>query len=94
MLNGSNTDNLIDADPLLQPLADNGGPAPTHALGVGSPACERGEDTASLSYDQRGAPFARRYGEVDIGAFEYRADAIFYGDFEVHPQGSYGCWRR
>ncbi|WP_386070157.1 choice-of-anchor Q domain-containing protein [Tahibacter sp. UC22_41] len=94
VLNGTNTDNLIDTDPLLQPLAGNGGPVPTHALGVGSPACERGEDTTGLSYDERGAPFARRYGEVDIGAFEYRADTIFYGDFELHPQGNYGCWRR
>jgi hypothetical protein len=94
VLNGSNSDNLFDTDPLLQPLADNGGLTPLHALGVGSPACEHGEDTTSLTSDQRGAPFARRYGEVDIGAFEYRADTIFHGDFEIHPQGEYGCSRR
>jgi len=94
VLNGSNSDNRFDVDPLLQPLADNGGLTPVHALGVGSPACEHGEDTTSLTSDQRGAPFARRYGEVDIGAFEYRADTIFHGDFEIHPQGEYGCSRR
>ncbi|WP_257385080.1 choice-of-anchor Q domain-containing protein [Tahibacter caeni] len=94
VLNGVSVDNLVDVDPLLLPLAGNGGAVPTHALGVGSPACERGEDTTGLSYDERGAPFARRYGVVDVGAYEYRADTIFLGDFENHPEGSYGCSRR
>ena len=36
------TTNVISGDPLLDPLADNGGPAPTHALKVGSPAIDAG----------------------------------------------------
>lgn len=53
------------ADPLLGPLADNGGPTPTHALLPGSPAV----DTASgcPPSDQRGAP---RSGACDVGAYE------------------------
>lgn len=62
------------ANPLLGPLADNGGPTPTHALLAGSPALEAGDDTVlvaphDLTTDQRGQP--RRMGyHVDIGAFE------------------------
>lgn len=59
---------LVGADPLLQPLADNGGPTQTHALGVGSPA--RGAVTATVHCqepDQRGVP---RAAPCDIGAYE------------------------
>lgn len=34
--------NLIDIDAMLGPLADNGGPTPTHALLTGSPAIDTG----------------------------------------------------
>ena len=54
-------------DPLLEPLADNGGPTLTHALQSGSPAINRG-DPAAPPQDQR------RYGRVgvpDVGAFEF-----------------------
>ncbi len=40
------------ADPLLEPLGDNGGPTPTMALGAGSPAL--GAATGCPSTDQRG----------------------------------------
>ncbi|MEX0612181.1 MAG: choice-of-anchor Q domain-containing protein [Pirellulales bacterium] len=70
-------------DPLLGPLADNGGPTFTHALLPGSPAIDAG-DPAAVSgmgnvplYDQRGAPFSRVADgdgmagvRIDIGAFE------------------------
>jgi len=59
---------LSDTDPLLGPLADNGGPTPTHALLAGSPAIDAGGDTG-LATDQRGV--ARPQGAAfDIGAFE------------------------
>jgi hypothetical protein len=54
-------------DPLLGPLANNGGPTLTHALQSGSPAINRG-DPAAPPRDQR------RYGRTgvpDVGAFEY-----------------------
>jgi len=73
----SGTNNLFGSDPLLAPLADNGGPTLTHALLPGSPAINAGvpalvadvDDTPE--YDQRGAPFSRVVGTaIDMGAFE------------------------
>jgi hypothetical protein len=51
-------------DPMLGPLQDNGGPTPTHALLLGSPAIGAGDPSLGYAPDQRGSP--RR---VDIGAF-------------------------
>jgi predicted outer membrane repeat protein len=55
------------ADPLLAPLADNGGPNETMALGAGSPAIDVGNGCPML--DQRGM---MRVGPCDAGAFEYQ----------------------
>ena len=53
-------------DPELGPLADNGGPTLTHAIGAGSPAIGQARgDTPKR--DQRGV---RRDGEPDAGAYE------------------------
>jgi hypothetical protein len=62
--------NLIGVDPLLGPLANNGGPTLTHALLPGSPAIDAGDPAIPdpPPTDQRG--FARIYGSVDLGAFE------------------------
>jgi Ca2+-binding RTX toxin-like protein len=65
-------------DPLLAPLANNGGPTQTLALLPGSPAIDAGEDALALdpnanplTTDQRGPGFPRVLGgAVDIGAFE------------------------
>ena len=52
-------------DPLLGPLADNGGPTLTHALLPGSPAINAGDLNAVAGvdgvpqFDQRGEPFRR-----------------------------------
>jgi hypothetical protein len=57
----------------LGPLANNGGPTRTHALLVGSPAIDAGDNTAAaaLTTDQRGTGFPRIVNStVDIGAFE------------------------
>ncbi len=68
----SSSHNIIDVEPLLEPLADNGGPTPTHALIAGSPALNNGNDSyadaAGLVTDQRGEE--RFVNTVDIGAFE------------------------
>jgi CSLREA domain-containing protein len=61
-------------DPMLDPLADNGGPTLTMALQPGSPAIDKGDDTVCRDapinrLDQRGV--SRRYGpHCDIGAYE------------------------
>jgi parallel beta-helix repeat protein len=57
--------NLLDVDPKLKPLANNGGPTDTHALKK-SPAKNVGPSDAP-DKDQRGAP---RKGKPDIGAYE------------------------
>jgi len=44
----------INADPLLGPLADNGGFTQTHALGPGSPAIDTGHPSNCPATDQRG----------------------------------------
>ena len=63
-------------DPLLGPLANNGGPTLTHALLSGSPAINRG-DPAAPRRDQRGYG---RVGVPDVGAFEFGGSAP-RGDF-------------
>jgi len=53
------------ADPLLEPLNDNGGTTPTMALGSGSPAIDAASDCPDT--DQRGEP---RGSTCDAGAYE------------------------
>jgi hypothetical protein len=59
-------------NPLLGPLANNGGLSATHALLVGSPAINAGNNSFTTgATDQRGTGYARVVsGAVDIGAFE------------------------
>jgi predicted outer membrane repeat protein len=79
---GDTTGNIIGVNPNLSPLADNGGPTPTHALWPGNPAVDNGNPTgctdetgALLTTDQRG--YGRPvdgggdgFAHCDIGAFE------------------------
>ena len=58
-------------NPLLAPLADNGGPTLTHALLFNSPAINTGDNDGCPPVDQRG--YFRGDGRCDIGAYEYRA---------------------
>jgi hypothetical protein len=79
LTNGVNG-NIVGVDPLLGPLANNGGPTQTHALCTGpgtphpdcpamSPAIDAGDAAQCPATDQRGAP--RPYGATcDIGAYE------------------------
>jgi hypothetical protein len=62
---------LRNIDPLLGPLANNGGPTQTHALLPGSPAIDAGSpDCPPPATDQRGV--SRPQGAAcDIGAFEF-----------------------
>ena len=75
----------LDTDPLLLPLASNGGPTQTHALGAGSPAIDHGNDVGGFSVDQRGRGYPRVFGAAaDIGAFEQQtpSDTIFVDGFD------------
>lgn len=84
---GVNTNNLVEdgscaaassGDPLLDALADNGGPTQTMALLPGSPAIDAGDDVTCADapvdgLDQRGV--ARPQGpHCDIGAYEALVD--------------------
>ncbi len=66
---------ITGADPMLDPLANNGGPTRTHALIAGSPAIDSGDDPNCPATDQRG--FSRpadgdgdSTATCDMGAFE------------------------
>jgi predicted outer membrane repeat protein len=61
------TASITFADPLLEPLADNGGPTSTVALAPGSPAIDAGVAAGCPATDQRGEP---RDDACDAGAFE------------------------
>ena len=65
-------------DPLLGPLADNGGLTQTHALLPGSPALGAGDPSVvfdPVEFDQRGLGFTRVAGPtIDIGAFERQTE--------------------
>ena len=57
---------LTNNDPLLGPLADNGGPTFTQALLPGSPAIDAGAAVTGITTDQRGIP--RPQGSAPISA--------------------------
>jgi hypothetical protein len=58
-----------NTEPLLLPLANNGGPTLTMALKVGSPALNTAAPASSPPTDQRGYPRPNGSG-YDIGAYE------------------------
>jgi hypothetical protein len=66
---------ISNVDPLLEPLADNGGPTQTHALLGASPAIDAADNLVCPATDQRGAERPRDGNAdgvpvCDIGAFE------------------------
>jgi len=78
---GITTGNLLNLDPLLGPLQDNGGPTPTRALLPSSPAIDAGT-IGGLNTDQRGIArpidipsLPNAADGSDIGAYEFNASA-------------------
>ena len=89
-ITGDTDNNVTGQDPMLEDLADNGGPTDTRALMAGSPAIDAGQ--TDFAVDQRG--FTRTDGQDDIGAFERGADdgdaiacsasaPLFFSDFDA-----------
>jgi hypothetical protein len=77
---------VFNADPMLGPLADNGGPTQTRGLLPGSAAIDQGLVGAGETTDQRGTGYVRVFDqpavspltggdESDIGAFELQVPA-------------------
>ncbi|MEH2084588.1 MAG: choice-of-anchor Q domain-containing protein [Nostoc sp.] len=71
---------IVNPDPGLAPLANNGGPTQTHALLASSPAINAGNNSfvpPGVTTDQRGTGFDRiKFGTVDIGAFEVQETIV------------------
>ena len=70
---GFDPTDLLNVDPLLGPLQDNGGPTQTHALLAGSPALNAGNPSQLGVADQRGVV---RSGGVNIGAYQASASTF------------------
>ncbi len=73
----TNTNDQQSQDPLLFPLAFNGGPIPTRAITAGSPAVDHGLDGATCeATDARGTARAdvpaTGVAVCDVGAFEFQ----------------------
>jgi hypothetical protein len=65
---------ILNVDPMLGPLANNGGPTQTMALLPGSPAIDSGLNQGAPEWDQRGPGFPRIVnGTIDRGAFEVQS---------------------
>jgi hypothetical protein len=62
-------------DPMLGPLADNGGTTKSHILLIGSPAANAGGGSDLEDRDQRGYPRIQ-FGKIDIGAVEITEPVI------------------
>jgi hypothetical protein len=83
---GFDATDLLDVDPLLGPLQDNGGLTQTTALLPGSPAIDAGDNTGAPDWDQRGPGYPRIVnGIIDIGAFEYQGDGSGRAASPVKP---------
>jgi hypothetical protein len=79
---------LLNTDPQLGPLANNGGASLTHAIDADSPAYNAGDRQSIyfLPFDQRGPGFDRiMFGALDMGAYEFqnRTDELFQDRFET-----------
>jgi CSLREA domain-containing protein len=100
LTNGTNSNQVTSASPLLDVLANNGGYMQTIALLAGSPALDKGAAVAGLTTDQRGQPrpfdltgIAAASGgdNSDIGAYEAQVtcNAITLSALSV-PNGTQG----
>jgi hypothetical protein len=91
---GDTTGNLLGIDPELGPLADNGGPTRTHA--VGAPVIDAGDNAGAPATDQRGFPRIvdgdqEGTATADIGAFELESGCLDGDGDGFGAPGDEGC---
>jgi hypothetical protein len=85
---------LLNANPQLDPLQKNGGPAQTMALLTGSLAINTADKSDALAYDQRGPRFARIVGcIIEIGAFCYAAPVSLPAGLAQIYGNLFSTWR-
>src|SRR5579884_820157 len=71
---GFASSDLLNVNPQLGPLQNNGGSTQTMALLAGSPAIDAGDNAGAPAYDQRGPGFPRIVnGTIDLGAYEVQS---------------------
>jgi hypothetical protein len=86
--NPANLNILNNNTPMLTPLANRGGPTPTHSLVAGSPAIDAGSNAldkdpltnVALTTDQRGTKFPRRF---NVPGVRDPGDVVDIGAYEV-----------
>jgi CSLREA domain-containing protein len=84
--NGASCGFNINADPLLGPLAGNGGDTATHAIPANSPATDAATDCPPPDTDQRDV--SRPVGSAcDIGAYEFLASKTLPSVPDCSPDG-------
>jgi len=90
-INGAN--NITGTDPMLDLLADNGGPTQTHALLAGSQALNGGDPriAGAPANDQRGGPFIRESGTIDIGAYELQTLNLVVDTLDDESDGNFSA---
>ncbi|MDG2222259.1 MAG: dockerin type I domain-containing protein [Rubripirellula sp.] len=77
--------NIVGANPLLGPLQDNGGLTRTHLPESFSPVVDKGINSASLDFDQRGSAFRRT---IDLPLNGNAADGTDIGAVEIGQTGA------
>lgn len=83
---GTGMGNLLNINPQIGFLENNGGPTLTHLPLEGSPVIDMGDPSIVLDtdeFDQRGSPFFRTVGgRIDIGAVEVQSSVcdLSFGD--------------
>jgi hypothetical protein len=81
---------ITNTDPMLLPLADNGGPTLTHALAPGSPAIDSGDNECEPA-DQRGVVRPQDgdndgVATCDLGAFEFEPATVLVAQLIDHVE--------
>ncbi len=94
-ITGDLTGNILETNPMLYGLANNGGPTWTHALQSGSPAIDAGKPGAGIPNDQRGSQRPQDGdgdGQAvrDIGAIENMKDIDDDGMPDLEEAGPEG----